>query len=157
MSISWPSSLPAPSLSGHRKVTSARNWVTEMESGRRRVRRQFEQLRKVAEVAWTFTPDQFLSFKSFFEGELENGTQAFMLNLYGEEQEVKMLRADFALEYSDNLFRVTSLLELFPVVLVPADLTFTYTLDGAPLRDTGQRISFAYSMDGSPLPEREQT
>lgn len=152
----WPTSLPAPLLEGHRLSSSSRKYVTEMESGRKRIRRQFEDLRKTAEVQWTLTEDQFYTFRSFFQDTLQNGTRAFTLNLYGEPQEVRFLHASFSFDHSDNLFRVSSVLEIPPIVPIPTDLTFTFSLDGVAYRDTGSLITFGASLNGVPVVERER-
>lgn len=153
---SWPTALPAPLLEGYRLSSSSRKYATEMETGRKRLRRQFEDLRKTAEVQWTFTEDQFYTFRSFFQDVLQNGTLAFTLNLYGQPQEVRFLQASFAFDHSDNLFRVSSVLEIPPIVPIPTDLTFTYSLNGVGYRDTGNLITFGVSLNGAPVVEREK-
>jgi hypothetical protein len=78
------------------------------------------------------------------------------LNLYGEPQEVRFLQASFAFDHSDNLFRVSSVLEIPPIVPIPTDLTFTYSLNGVGYRDTGNLITFGVQLDGASVVEREK-
>lgn len=108
-----------------RFASSSRVLRTEMESGRIRSRRQFEDPVEILEVEWHFTEDQFETFKDFFDVTLVNGTLSFTIALESEtEREVVFFEANYAYSSSDNLFIVNSQLELLslPAVTMTIDI-----------------------------------
>jgi len=95
--------------------TEPQSTVTMMETGRPRVRREFYEPRELMEVSWNFTGEQFHYFKIFYEIDLAGGTESFYLTSNdGDDlvtREVAFLDEP-ELEHSDNLYRITAVLEI---------------------------------------------
>lgn len=108
----WPTTLPLP-LMGSRTGVSSRGELVEMESGRARRRRQFEDPLEVMEVQWNFTKDEFDDFKIFFDANLENGSLSFIIEAYGI---VAFLNGTYSFSRSDNLFTVAASLLIITAI-----------------------------------------
>jgi len=106
-SIYWPDSLPLP-LVNPQILSSPRNEITVMETGRSRTRRHAETLWSIYDVSWNFTDDKFALFRTFFEEELEHGSLPFVIELFGVDTEVRFLEPEYGMARSDNLMAVTA-------------------------------------------------
>lgn len=134
----WPENLPVP-LRAHKKVRELLVSRTEMDSGRIRKRRIVEDPRDTLEATWNFTSDQFEGFKTFFDVNLENGQNNFLITLFGAEREVVFRDSTYSFTHSDNLYTVNASLFIEPLLDIPFD-DFELYDDGANLggRDGGE-------------------
>lgn len=106
--MTWPTSLPLP-LIKRKYDLDPRNASTIMETGRMRNRRVYDIPVKMIQVAWNFTQDEFDTFKSFFDTDLENGTLTFD---WDEEGTLAFYPATYDFTRTDNLFAVSATLEV---------------------------------------------
>jgi len=106
----WPDSLSLPLAKPHQSV-APQNLKTVMDSGRVRNRRILDTPLKILEVQWNFTADHFAVFKTFFEEQLENGSLAFGIEIFGVEEEMAFADSTYTFSRSDNLFTVVAVLE----------------------------------------------
>jgi hypothetical protein len=93
-----------------------------MESGRMRRRRTFLDPLELIAVSWNFTEDQFEAFKTFFEIDLQNGSEHFELItpdfppagfvFRTVTRVLAFWECNYAFTRSDNLFSVTATLEV---------------------------------------------
>ncbi len=88
-----------------------------MESGRVRNRRDYLEPMETLEVQWSFIEEEFGIFKAFFDQTLENGSQSFTFNVFGEDKEMAFLDGNYSFSHSDNLVSVVATLEYLPVVI----------------------------------------
>jgi hypothetical protein len=111
----WPDDLPLPLVGGSRD-DQPKAALTTMETGRIRKRRMFDQQLKTLQVQWNFTEDQFSTFKSFYEDDLENGSLSFATELFHDEsdgfREVAFTEDQYTFSRSDNLFTVDAELQI---------------------------------------------
>lgn len=81
MDATWPTSTlprPASSMSG---TTGAGSIVTEMDTGRKRIRRRTGNESQELTLTWLFTDLQFRLFRIFFRDTLQSGSQWFTIDL----------------------------------------------------------------------------
>lgn len=119
----WPTLLPVP-MAKPRMLVAPRNLRTMMESGRIRSRRVNDEPLEVLEVQWSFTANQFFTFKDFFDDTLENGSLPFLIDIFNEEREMVFLESKYDFARSDNLFSVMASLEYLslPSVLLTVEI-----------------------------------
>ena len=67
----WPSTLPAPSLSGYQLAPVDPALRTEMESGAPRARRRTYSRNDRLHVSWIFNDAQMAAFRAWFESDVE--------------------------------------------------------------------------------------
>jgi len=84
----------------------------EMESGRVRRRRFFIDPFLVTDVKWNFLRDQFVTFKTFFDETLENGSKTFVLPIHGEDKAVAFMEGRYSHSHSDGLVEVGGSLQI---------------------------------------------
>lgn len=112
----FPATLPNPDSSGY---TGSKTQVfirTEMESGSQRQRQRFTATNQNRAVNWLFTADQMVTFKSFFETDINQGSDFFNINL-DLGSGLTLYAARFTQPYSDSyvskgLWRVSGQLEV---------------------------------------------
>jgi len=92
--------------------TSPRGGQTEMESGRIRKRRFYTNPFLVSDVEWVFRVDQFVTFKSFFDDTLSNGSETFIITLYGEDKVVAFMEARYSTAHLDGVVTVKGSLQI---------------------------------------------
>ena len=63
----WPSTLPAPRLSGYVVSPTDQTIRTDMEAGNSKVRRRTAARVDTLDVSWSFTETQFDTFRDWFE------------------------------------------------------------------------------------------
>jgi hypothetical protein len=132
--MTWPDSLPLPSVSNHARSGNPFVLITEMESGRKRVRRNLDLTRQILQVQWNFTRDQFDQFRQFFEKDLNRGVNSFEVL----EGIAAFHPPTYSFTYEDGLFSVTATWVLAPITntIIPeacAPLYRTYVLAGSSL------------------------
>ncbi len=109
--VQWPDALPAPLRTRAVQLLS-RNTVTEMGSRRLRQRRGHIEIMQVMKVTWSFTSDQFDTFRNYFAEDLVHGSEAFEMD--GETY--SFLEPVYSFSRTDNLFQVSAMLEMDPGV-----------------------------------------
>lgn len=77
----WPSTLPAPDLSGYQVKRRNNLLRTEMEAGLARQRRNSVGVIYDASVTWRLTPAQKTVFDDFFENTIYSGAAWFDVSL----------------------------------------------------------------------------
>ncbi len=79
----WPTSLPAPNLSGYQLTPNAQTIRTDMEVGAARVRRRSHARLDKIRVSWIFTDAQMDTFRTWFEDDTEaaGGSAWFSIDL----------------------------------------------------------------------------
>lgn len=114
-----------------------------MSSKRIRTRRMFTEPLDVLEVEWNFTQDQFNTFVSFFDTDLENGSLPFQLTTPSSGDSSQEITRDLAFmggSYSfsrqDNLFTVVASLEVTEETVDEAEV-FDLALCGVVIEDGG--------------------
>ena len=107
----WPTSLALPQ---HMAAVQckARNAVTEMETGRKRIRRTFQDIKEAYSVRWSFVQSEYSTFLDFYETELDNGSLSFVLTIYGVEREFVFANGQYSFQKLDNAVLVSSVLFL---------------------------------------------
>jgi len=121
----WPTALPVPMVGARVNIVTSNN-RTMFETGRVRNRRNFQDPIKYVDVVWNFTEDQFSTFKSYFETELENGTLSFIIELFGTDTEVFFFDCSYSFSRSDNLFSVQAFLQY---TVLTQTVTLSVTLE----------------------------
>lgn len=114
MPIDWPNSLPVPLMMRTHGINS-RSTTTIMETGRPRVRPEYDQPFETANYVWHFTEDQFSVFKDFLEINLANGVNNFYLSGYEGGllvYHVVAFMGGYNVEHSDNLYAVSAQVEI---------------------------------------------
>lgn len=106
----WPDPVPLP-MEDARQTVASHNLNTVMETERVRSRRTLLEPVKSLDVVWALTRDQFDTFKTFFADELVNGSLSFVIEIFGEDQEMAFLDSRYTFARSDNLFMVSATLE----------------------------------------------
>lgn len=83
MTITWPKTLPLPTVDGYGVHPGEAILRTEMEAGPARQRRRFSQVPSRISVRWTFRRDQFALFESWYRWHAKEGGEWFEINLLG--------------------------------------------------------------------------
>lgn len=150
--MNWPTTLPLP-LVKRRYDQDPRNAVTVMESGRMRSRRMYEIPMRMIGVSWNFTQDQFDTFRSFFNEDLENGTLTFD---WEEEGTLAFYPPTYDVSHTNGLFTVTAQLEVtveYNATPELPDITVIYEDEtdsfGIPILDGNCRSYFSLQWDFS--------
>jgi hypothetical protein len=112
--VTWPTSLPFPSMSPSRTYRP-RAEINRMESKRIRVRRYYPGFFTVFNFSWTFLEDEFEAFKTFFEVDLNNGQECFILAQLDpldsdqyETVEYGLVEQGYSVTHQNGLYRVTA-------------------------------------------------
>lgn len=71
--MTWPSTLPIPTMSGYEIETTDPTVRTDMESGSARVRRRFTAAPDKISLAFVFDEAQMIIFRAFWESDFLNG------------------------------------------------------------------------------------
>ncbi len=83
MNITWPTTLPLPSVEGYGLTPQEAVLRTDMESGPARQRRRFRQTPTRITVRWLFLETQFALFEAWYKYHADEGGQWFEITLLG--------------------------------------------------------------------------
>lgn len=121
INVTWPDSIPVPMIERSHTI-NPRHLITGMETNRKRVRRQHDEVIEILDVTWNFTRDEYDAFRTFFIEEIEQGQDYFRLTTIelsatpGTHAEVERIVAfldgTYQFSRSDNLFSVSAQLEV---------------------------------------------
>lgn len=80
----WPTTLPAPKLSGYQLQPAPQSLRTDMESGAARSRRRSYARNDRVGVSWLMTDAEFAAFRIWFESDTEaaGGSAWFYISLW---------------------------------------------------------------------------
>lgn len=80
----WPTTLPAPKLSGYQLQPVSPSLRTDMESGAARSRRRSYARNDRVGVSWLMTDAEFAAFRAWFEDDAEaaGGSAWFYISLW---------------------------------------------------------------------------
>lgn len=81
--VTWPATLPLPSVEGYGVSPQEAVLRTEMESGPARQRRRFRQTPTRINVRWLFGEYQFALFEAWYKFHADEGGQWFEITLLG--------------------------------------------------------------------------
>lgn len=84
-SIDWPSSLPAPNADNFGFEAKGRGVIFRRDRSFRQARQRQGRRVFVYPATWTFTPDEFETFSTFFRTTLSNGRLLFNIDLINGE------------------------------------------------------------------------
>ncbi len=116
MTISWPSTLPLPSIEGYGVHPGEAILRTDMEAGPARQRRRFTQVSSRISVRWVMRRDQFALFEAWYRWHAKEGGEWFDIDLLGgvglTVHEARFTRQFEARIKSGVLWEVTSELEI---------------------------------------------
>jgi hypothetical protein len=116
MTISWPSTLPLPSIEGYGVHPGEAILRTDMEAGPARQRRRFTQVPSRISVRWVMRRDQFALFEAWYRWHAKEGGEWFDIDLLGgvglTVHEARFTRQFEARIKSGVLWEVTSELEI---------------------------------------------
>lgn len=77
---SWPSTLPAPALTGYQFAPDTTTIKTDMDSGPARVRRRFTSASTQYQATWILNAIQLATFESWFVLDALSGAAWFTVN-----------------------------------------------------------------------------
>ena len=145
MTISWPVTLPLPSIGGYSVHPGEAILRTEMEAGPARQRRRYTQVPSRISVRWIFRRDQFALFEAWYRWQAKEGGEWFEINLLGGlglvVHEARFTRPFDAKPRSGVLWDVSSELEIRErPVLTEAALAIALDSDLAALFATVDRL-----------------
>ncbi len=83
MNITWPTTLPLPSVEGYGLTPQEAVLRTDMESGPARQRRRFRQTPTRITVRWLFSEFEFALFEAWYKYHAGEGGQWFEITLLG--------------------------------------------------------------------------
>ena len=83
MPISWPATLPLPTIEGYGVHPGEAIPRTEMEAGPARQRRRFTQAPSRISVRWVLRRDQFALFEAWYRWQAKEGGGWFTIDLLG--------------------------------------------------------------------------
>ena len=116
MVISWPATLPLPSIDGYGVHPGEAVLRTEMEAGPARQRRRFTQVPSRVSVRWLLRRDQMALFESWYRWHAKEGGEWFTIDLLGGlglvGHEARFTRQFTARPVPGNRWDVTSELEI---------------------------------------------
>ncbi|MBL6934095.1 MAG: YcaO-like family protein [Alphaproteobacteria bacterium] len=116
MSISWPATLPLPSIEGYGVHPGEAILRTEMEAGPARQRRRFTSVPSRISVRWVLRRDQFALFEAWYRWHAKEGGEWFGIDLLGGlglvTHEARFTRQFAARPLPGNRWEVTSELEI---------------------------------------------
>ena len=116
MSATWPSTLPAPLLSGFTLAPMDAVVRTDMDAGISRMRRRYRNPPVVYSVAWTMNSSEYRAFAGWYESVVAFGSQSFTMTLPGGSSDT--VTARFAEVYSarylsaDGVWSISAKLEI---------------------------------------------
>ena len=79
--MDYPSTLPAPLLSGYSGEAEKAFIRTDMDSGPARQRQRFTATPNKLQLSWRFTPNEMIDFRTFFKTDIHHGTDWFNMSL----------------------------------------------------------------------------
>ena len=116
MTVSWPTTLPLPTIEGYGLHPGEAILRTEMEAGPARQRRRYTQVPSRISARWSFRRDQFALFESWYRWHAKEGGEWFEIDLLGGlglvMHEARFTRPFDARPRSGILWEVTSELEI---------------------------------------------
>jgi hypothetical protein len=83
MSVTWPATLPLPSVEGYGVNPGEAILRTEMEAGPARQRRRFTQVPSRITARWLFRREQFALFEAWYRWQAKEGGEWFLIDLLG--------------------------------------------------------------------------
>lgn len=83
MTITWPKTLPLPTIDGYGVHPGEAILRTEMEAGPARQRRRFTQVPSRISVRWLLRRDQFALFEAWYRWHAKEGGEWFGTDLLG--------------------------------------------------------------------------
>lgn len=115
--ITWPSTLPLPTVQGYGVQPGEAILRTEMEAGLARQRRRFTDVPTKVSVRWIMRRDQYAIFEGWYRWHAREGASWFAITLLGGlgllEQEARFTRQfSSRLLAGGTLWEVTSELEI---------------------------------------------
>lgn len=101
----WPTTLPAPQLSGYQVAPVDPSIRTDMEFGAPRVRRRTLARNDRVQVSWTMTDAQFAAFRTWFDDDAEaaGGSAWFYITLAVGQTGTDSVEARFTGPYQASL------------------------------------------------------
>ena len=134
MTISFPSSLPLPTIEGYGITPGEAILRTDMEAGPARQRRRFTQVPSKITVRWVMLPEQFALFEAWYKFYAKEGGEWFEITLLGGlgllTQEARFTRQFEAIPKLGGNWQITSELEIRERPTLTADaLAIMLTLD----------------------------
>lgn len=81
--ITWPSTLPLPTVEGYNVQPGDALIRTEMDSGLARHRRRFTDVPTKVSVRWIMRRDQYAIFEGWYRWHAKEGANFFTINLLG--------------------------------------------------------------------------
>lgn len=116
MTITWPSTLPLPTVQNYAVQPGDAVVRTDMEAGLARQRRRFTDVPSIIGVRWLFTRNQFAVFEAWFKLYAKEGAEFFDIDLLGGIG-ITTHTARFTRQFDAKLFNglfweVTSQLEI---------------------------------------------
>ncbi len=115
--ITWPSTLPLPTVQGYGVQPGEAILRTEMEAGLARQRRRFTDVPTKVSVRWIMRRDQYAIFEGWYRWYAREGASWFAITLLGGlgllEQEARFTRQfSSRLLAGGTLWEITSELEI---------------------------------------------
>ncbi len=115
--ITWPSTLPLPTVEGYNVQPGDALIRTEMDSGLARHRRRFTDVPTTISVRWIMRRDQYAIFEGWYRWHAKEGANFFTINLLGGlgllDQEARFTRQfSSQLLAGGTLWQVQSELEI---------------------------------------------
>lgn len=115
--ITWPSTLPLPTVQGYGVQPGEAILRTEMEAGLARQRRRFTDVPTKVSVRWIMRRDQYAIFEGWYRWHAREGASWFAITLLGGlgllEQEARFTRQfSSQLLAGGTLWEITSELEI---------------------------------------------
>ena len=115
--ITWPSTLPLPTVQGYGVQPGEAILRTEMEAGLARQRRRFTDVPTKVSVRWIMRRDQYAIFEGWYRWHAREGASWFVITLLGGlgllEQEARFTRQfSSRLLAGGTLWEITSELEI---------------------------------------------
>jgi len=116
VTITWPATLPLPTIEGYSLRPSETILRTEMEAGPARQRRRFTQAPTRIAVRWLMRREQFAVFEAWYRWRAKEGGQWFQIDLLGgvglTTHEARFTRQFDARLKGGILWEITSELEI---------------------------------------------
>jgi hypothetical protein len=137
MTISWPPTLPLPTVDGYGVQPGDAILRTDMEAGLARQRRRFTSVPSIIAVRWLMTRNQFAVFEAWYKLYAKEGAAFFDIDLLGGVG-ITTHNARFTQQFdarllNGRLWTVTSQLEIRERPTLQADtlsLLLTNNIDG---------------------------
>ncbi|MDD9922851.1 MAG: hypothetical protein OXQ92_11320 [Boseongicola sp.] len=116
MTITWPKTLPLPTVDGYGVHPGEAILRTEMEAGPARQRRRFTQVPSRISARWLFRREQFALFEAWYRWHAKEGGEWFEIELMGGlglvDHEARFTRQFEARLKNGVLWEITSDLEI---------------------------------------------